>query len=41
VIRGAEQRDLMRDQQRAAYSARLTTHVMLYGIMLATLLRAC
>jgi methyl-accepting chemotaxis protein len=38
VMREAEQRGLMRDEQRAAYSARLTTRVMLYGIMLATLL---
>ncbi len=38
VIREAEQRSLSRDQERAAYSAQLTTHVMLYGIVLATLL---
>ncbi len=38
VIREAELRSLSRYQQRAAYSATLTTHVMLYGLVLATLL---
>lgn len=40
VIREAELRDLSRAEGRAAYSARLTTHVMLYGLVLATLLAA-
>jgi len=38
VIREAEQRNLSHYQQRASYSAGLTTHVMLYGIALAILL---
>ncbi len=40
VIREAEERSLSRYQQRAAYSAGLTTHVMLYGFVLAILLAA-
>jgi methyl-accepting chemotaxis protein len=40
VIREAELRSLSRSQQRAAYSARLTTRVMLYGFMLAIVLAA-
>jgi methyl-accepting chemotaxis protein len=38
VIREAEQRNLAHYQQRASYSAGLTTHVMLYGFALAILL---
>ncbi len=38
VIRETERRYLIQDQMRAAYRAGLTTHVMLYGVVMATLL---
>jgi methyl-accepting chemotaxis protein len=38
VIRAAQERVLSRYQKRTAYDARLTTHVMLYGILLSIML---